>query len=166
MRNWRWNVKLKSLLYDVGNPCSHQITAFQQEARLHFFWPRLIFVDWEYQFAFCQCIINSGAAFLPPAGLTSPSPSIQVWRSAQLRVTSVILSLFVVSASALVAGRHGGAIQLQCTTIHRYLLKYLHRYLHWYLQRLFRHMVPDAQCPQLSQFLMFSLGSNLEIYFV
>ena len=44
MRNWRWNVKLKSLLYDVGNPCSHQITAFQQEARLHFFWPRLIFV--------------------------------------------------------------------------------------------------------------------------
>ena len=149
MRNWRWNVKLKSLLYDVGNPCSHQITAFQQEARLHFFWPRLIFVDWDYQFAFCQCIINSGAAFLPPAALTSPSPSIQVWRSAQLRVTSVILSLFVVSASALHWWRGGTAEQSSCSApqwgvIHRYLLKYLHRYLHLYLQRLFRHMVADG----------------------
>ena len=150
MRNWRWNVKLKSLLYDVGNPCSHQITAFQQEARLHFFWPRLIFVDWDYQFAFCQCIINSGAAFLPPAGLTSPSPSIQVWRSAQL-LRSVWLPWYYLCLWSRPRPwwRGGTAEQSSCSApqwgvIHRYLLEYLHRHLHLYLQRLSRHMVADG----------------------
>ena len=102
MRNWRWNVKLKSLLYDVGNPCSHQITAFQQEARLHFFWPRLIFVDREYQSAFCLpmyhkqrgCFLATSGSHVTVSKYSGPKVS------SSLRVTSVILSLFVVSASA------------------------------------------------------------------